>query len=200
MMKHRDFALRARDRTELEGILRDGNIPQKIVKRAKIVLMTADGAGVMTIMRAVGVSKTTVWRWQDYFVEAGVAGLVKGRSKPPGKKPIADALKLKIVEKTVKQRPVNATHWSMRMMAKEMGISHTSVQRIWNAHGLKPHLVRTFKASNDPDFARRWRTSSASTLIRPIKRWCLPSTRRARSKPWIARSRACLSRKAVPAP
>jgi transposase len=155
MMKQAAFVLRARDRTELEGILRDGNVPQKIVKRAKIVLMTADSAGVMTIMRAVGVSKTTVWRWQDYFVEAGVAGLVKGRTKPPGKKPIADAIKLKIVEKTVKERPANATHWSVRMMAEKMGISHTSVQRIWNAHGLKPHLVRTFKASNDPDFAKK---------------------------------------------
>jgi transposase len=117
--------------------------------------MTADGAGVMTIMRAVGVSKTTVWRWQDYFVEAGLTGLVKGRTKPPGKKPITDAIKLKIIEKTVKERPANATHWSVRMMAEEIGISHTSVQRIWNAHGLKPHLVRTFKASNDPDFAKK---------------------------------------------
>ena len=155
MKKQAAFVLRARDRTGLEGILRDGNVPQKIVKRAKIVLMTADSAGVMTIMRAVGVSKTTVWRWQDYFVEAGVAGLVKGRTKPPGKKPIAEAIKLKIIEKTVKERPANATHWSVRMMAEDIGISHTSVQRIWNAHGLKPHLVRTFKASNDPDFAKK---------------------------------------------
>jgi transposase len=155
MKKQAAFVLRARDRTGLEGILRDGNVPQKIVKRAKIILMTADGAGVMTIMRAVGVSKTTVWRWQDYFVEAGVTGLVKGRTKPPGKKPIADAIKLKIIEKTAKERPANATHWSVRMMAEEIGISHTSVQRIWKAHGLKPHLVRTFKASNDPDFAKK---------------------------------------------
>jgi hypothetical protein len=140
--------------------------------------MTAEGAGVMIIMRAVGVSKTTVWRWQDYFVEAGVTGLVKGRTKPPGKRPIADAIKLKIIEKTVKERPANATHWSVRMMAEEIGISHTSVQRIWNAHGLKPHLVRTFKAPTIQTLPRRWRTSSASTLIRPIKRWCLPSTRR----------------------
>ena len=81
MMKQAAFVLRARDRTELEGILRDGNVPQKIVKRAKIVLMTADGAGVTTIMRTVGVSKTTVWRWQDYFIEAGVTGLVKGTSR-----------------------------------------------------------------------------------------------------------------------
>ena len=106
-------------------------------------------------MREVGVSKTTVWRWQEYFAEAGVDGLVKGRSKPPGRKPLSAAIKLKVVEKTVKERPANATHWSVRSMAEEMGISHTSVQRIWAEHGLKPHLVRSFKISNDPDFVAK---------------------------------------------
>jgi len=153
--KQAGIVLRAKDRAELERIVADGNTPQKIVKRARIVLMTADGRGVMAIMREVGVSKTTVWRWQDYFVEAGVAGLVKGRSKPPGKKPIPDDIKLKVIEKTVKERPANATNWSVRTMAAEMGISHTSVQRIWNEHGLKPHLVCTFRVSNDPDFAKK---------------------------------------------
>src|SRR5476649_1327005 len=107
--KQAGIVLRAKDRAELERIVTDGNTPQKIVKRARIVLMTADGRGVMVIMREVGVSKTTVWRWQDYFVEAGVAGLVKGRSKPPGTKPIAADIKLKVIEKTVKERPANAT-------------------------------------------------------------------------------------------
>jgi transposase len=147
--------LGAKDRAKLNRIVADGNTRQKIVKRAKIVLLTAEGQGVMAIMREVEVSKTTVWRWQDYFVEAGVAGLLKGRSKPPGKKPIAAEIKLKLVEKTVKERPANATHWSVRLMAEEMGISHTSVQRIWHEHGLKPHLVRSFKVSNDPDFAEK---------------------------------------------
>ena len=147
--------LRAKDRAELEWIVADGNTRQKIVKRARIVLLTSDGVGVMAIMREVGVSKTTVWRWQDYFVEAGVAGLVQGRSKPPGKKPLDAAIKLKVIEKTVKEHPANATHWSVRSMAAEMGISHTSVQRIWNQHGLKPHLARTFKVSNDPDFTSK---------------------------------------------
>jgi transposase len=81
-------------RLQLQQLIADGNTPQKIVK-----LMTADGHGVMAIMREVGVSKTTVWRWQKYFVEAGVEGLVKGRSKPPGRKPISAAIKLKVVEK-----------------------------------------------------------------------------------------------------
>src|SRR6202011_3538556 len=128
-------------RRELEQLLTDGNTAQKIAKRARIVLMTADGHGVVAIMREVGVSKTTVWRWQGYFAEAGVDGLIKGRSKPPGRKPLSAAMKLKVVEKTVKERPANATHWSVR--------------RIWAEPGLKPHLVRSFKISNDPDFVAK---------------------------------------------
>jgi transposase len=147
------FVLERKARLQLQRLIADGNTPQKIVKRARIVLMTADGHGVMAIMREVGVAKTTVWRWQEYFAEAGVEGLVEGRSKPPGRKPISAAIKLKVVEKTVKERPVNATHWSVRSMAKEMGISHTSVQRIWAEHDLKPHLVKSFKVSTDPNFA-----------------------------------------------
>jgi transposase len=153
--KQAEFKLSAKNRGELEKLVGDGNVPQKIAKRAKIVLMTADGSGVMAIMRAVSVSKTTVWRWQEYFVEAGVAGLVKGRSKPPGKKPIPEAIKRTIVEKTVKERPADATHWSVRTMGEEAGISHTSVQRIWKEYGLKPHVVRTFKISNDPNFTEK---------------------------------------------
>jgi transposase len=144
--------LSARDRAMLREIVADGNTRQKIAKRAQIVLMTAEGYGTVAIMRAVGVAKTTVWRWQEYFAEAGVSGLGKGRSKPPGKKPLAEELKLRVVEKTMKERPANATHWSVRSMAAAMGISHTSVQRIWHEYGLKPHLVRGFKVSNDPEF------------------------------------------------
>src|SRR5262245_66576268 len=88
--------LSTRDRAALQEIVADGNTRQKIVKRARIVLMTAEGHGTVAIMRTVGVAKTTVWRWQEYFAEAGVAGLVKGRSKPPGKKPLAAELKLKV--------------------------------------------------------------------------------------------------------
>jgi transposase len=154
-MEHNElrFVLERKARLQLQRLIADGNTRQKIVKRARIILMTADGHGVTAIMHEVGVSKTTVWRWQEYFAEAGVEGLVEGRSKPPGRKPISAAIKLKVVEKTVKERPVNATHWSVRSMAKEIGISHTSVQRIWAEHDLKPHLVKSFKVSTDPNFA-----------------------------------------------
>jgi DNA invertase Pin-like site-specific DNA recombinase len=106
-MEHKQnrIVLDRKARLELNRLLDDGNTPQKIVKRVRIVVMNAAGCGVSAIMREVGVSKTTVWRWQEYFTEAGVEGLVKGRSKPPGKKPLSLAIKLAIVEKTVKQRP-----------------------------------------------------------------------------------------------
>src|SRR5215204_5368137 len=167
--KQTGIVLCAKDRAELERIAADGNERQKIVKRARIVLMTAEGRGVTAIMRALGVAKTTVWRWQEYFGEAGVVGLVKGRSKPPGRKPIPDDIKLKVVEKTVKERPPAATHWSVRTMAGAMGISHTSVQRIWKEHGLKPHLVRRFKVSNDPDFVAKVKDIVGLYLAPPDK-------------------------------
>ena len=156
-MEHKQIriVLERNARAELNRLLTNGNTPQKVVKRVRIVLMNAGGYGVSAIMRSVGVSKTTVWRWQEYFLEAGVAGLVKGRSKPPGKMPLSQATRLAVVEKTMKERPANATHWSVRTMAEAMGIGHTSVQRIWAEHGLKPHLVRSFKISNDPDFAEK---------------------------------------------
>jgi transposase len=153
--KPNTIKLSGKDRAALRALVANGNTRQKIAKRARIVLMTAEGVGTVAIMRAVGVAKTTVWRWQAYFVEAGVAGLVKGRSKLPGKKPLTEELKLKVVEKTMKERPANATHWSVRSMAAAMGISHTSVQRIWHEYGLKPHLVRGFKVSNDPAFVAK---------------------------------------------
>ena len=92
-------------------------------------------------------------------MEAGISGLLKdkGKGKRAGKKPISEELRLKIITKTVQERPANGTHWSVRTMAKEMNVSHTTVQRIWKANGLKPHLTRTFKFSNDPHFAEKVR-------------------------------------------
>jgi len=153
--KRSQIVLWRKDRAELEAIVADGNTRQKIVKRVRIVLLTADGLGVMAIMREAKASKTSVWRWQERFAEAGVAGLLRDRSKKPGKAPIADDIKRKVIEMAVKERPANATHWSVRMLGEAVGVSHTSVQRILREHGLKPHLTRTFKVSTDPDFSAK---------------------------------------------
>jgi transposase len=145
------------DRATLERLVADGKTPQKIVKRARIVLLSGRGMGTNAIMREARVSKPTVWRWQKAYMEGGIERVLKDKGKGPraGKKRIAEAVRLAIVTRTAKEKPANATHWSARGLAAELGVGHTTVQRVWAAHGLKPHLTRSFKLSNDPQFAEK---------------------------------------------
>ena len=143
------------DRAKLEGIVADRNSPRKLCWRAEIVLGTADGLGTKAIMRRTGKSKPCVWRWQERYIDEGVPGLLRDKSRPSRIAPLSAEIKLAIIEKTATEKPANATHWSARKMAKAVGVSHRSVQRIWAGAGLKPHLVRTFKISNDPNFAEK---------------------------------------------
>jgi len=142
------------NRARLESIVSDRNSASKHVWRANIVLLTADGVGTNEIMRVTGKSKPSVWRWQERYIEAGVEGLIRDKTRPSRIKPLSTAVRLKVLTMTM-QPPPNATHWTMRSMAKAVGISHSSVQRIWQEAELKPHLVRTFKVSNDPNFAKK---------------------------------------------
>jgi transposase len=143
------------DRAHLERLIADRNTPRKVVWRAGIVLATAEGLGTMAIMRRTGKSKPCVWRWQERFVAEGVAGLLRDKTRPSRKPPLSAEVKLKVLTKTANEMPANATHWSVRSMAKAVGIGHTSVQRIWAEAGLKPHLVGKFKLSNDPKFVEK---------------------------------------------
>ena len=142
-------------RARLEALITDRNTPAKVVWRAKIVLATADGHGTNEIMRLTGKSKPCVWRWQERYVEKGVEGLRRDKTRPSRKAPLTDAVKLAVLTKTANATPPNATHWSRAAMAKAVGISPSSVGRIWAAAGLKPHLVRRFKVSNDPQFEEK---------------------------------------------
>ena len=138
------------DRSRLERLVSDRNTPQKHVWRARIVLLSWEGLGTMEIMRRVGKSKPTVWRWQQRYLAAGVDGLLRDRPRGPGKPALGGEVISLVLTKTLGDKPPKATHWSLRTMAKAVGIGHSSVQRIWAKHGLKPHLVSTFKVSNDP--------------------------------------------------
>lgn len=128
------------------------NTPQKLVWRARIVLMWAAGAGVTAIVRTLGKTRKTAYRWRDRYVESGVEGLARDASRPGRRKPLSAAMIARVVEMTLREKPPAATHWSARTLAKAVGLSHRSVQRIWAAHGLKPHLTKTFKLSNDRQF------------------------------------------------
>ena len=141
------------DRRRLEAVVRDRNRPQKHVWRARIILLTADGLGTNGIARATGKDKTVVWRWQERFMHEGAAGLLRDKTRPPGKPPLARETIARVLELTGTDPPGEATHWTAAAMAEAAGLSMSSVGRIWRAHRLAPHRVRRFKLSNDPDFA-----------------------------------------------
>src|SRR6056297_1009883 len=143
------------DRCRLEAIAADRNSLQKHVWRARIVLMSADGFGTNAMMAATGTAKTTVWRWQKRFVEEGVDGLLRDRTRPPGKPRVPDDRAAKVVEMTLNPPPHETTHWTARAMARTAGLAVSTVQKIWKAHGLAPHRWRRFKLSNDPAFAEK---------------------------------------------
>ncbi|MFZ0852832.1 MAG: IS630 family transposase [Hyphomicrobiaceae bacterium] len=143
------------NRTRLEGLIASRNTPSKVVWRAKIALATADGCGTNEIMRRTGKSKPCVWRWQERYIEAGVDGLMRDKTRPSRVPPLPDKVKLAVLKKTANETPANATHWSRASMAAQMGISPSSVGRIWAEAGLKPHLVRRFKVSDDPLFEEK---------------------------------------------
>jgi transposase len=142
----------AADRQRLAAILADRNRPQKHAARARIILASADRLDVAEVARRAGISRPAVWRWQQRFAEAGVDGLLRDKTRKPGKPPTPEAVVRRVVALTCGEPPGEATHWTGRTMAKAVGLSLRTVQRIWTAHKLQPHRIRTFKRSRDPEF------------------------------------------------
>jgi len=147
----------AADRARLAVIVADRNSPQKHVWRAEIVLLTADGLGTNEIMRRTGKAKTAVWRWQERFMQAGVDGLLRDKTRPSRILPLPAEMAERVVVLTLADPPGETTHWTAEAMAEASGISASSVRRIWRVHGLQPHRIRRFKLSKDPQFAAKLR-------------------------------------------
>jgi hypothetical protein len=144
------------DRARLEAIVADRNSPQKHVWRARIMLATADGCGTAEVMRRAGVSKPCVWRWQERFMSEGVDGLLHDKTRPSRIPPLPKALVETVVTRTLAEPPPDGvTPWTTPAMAAVSGLCVSSVQRIWRAHDLRPHQVRSFKLSTDPKFAAK---------------------------------------------
>jgi transposase len=144
------------DRVRLERIVGDRNTSQKHGARARVILATAEGCGTLETMRRSGLSKPVVWRWQDRFMREGVDGLLRDKTRPPGKVPLSAKTVKRVVDLTLAEPPGETTHWTGRAMAEATGISLRSVQRIWAAHGLSPHRVHTFKLSRDKRFVEKF--------------------------------------------
>jgi len=143
------------DRAILTRLAGSQTAPHRQVIRARVLLAAGDGVANVRIAELVGVSVSTVRSWRSRFGSDGVAKLGKvadGR----GRKPVLPKEKVdEIVDLTRNSTPAGETHWSVRTMAKKVGVSPATVQRIWAARGLKPHLVKTFKLSADPRFEEK---------------------------------------------
>ena len=151
------FSVTPADTDRLRALTIDRNAPQKHVWRAQIVLLSAESAGTNAIMRETGKSKTCVWRWQERFAAEGVEGLLHDKTRPSRVPKLDPAIAERVVALTMEEPPQEATHWTGAAMAEAAGVSISSVQRIWRAHGLQPHRVRQFKLSGDPDFVGKLR-------------------------------------------
>ncbi len=142
-------------RLELEKLTRRRTTPVRVVQRSRIVLLVAEGMQNKQIAAQLGVAPRMAALWRSRFLELGIAGLMKDAPRP-GRTPAIQPDRIaEVIVRTTQSNPDGATHWSRSRMAREMGISDSSVGRIWRAHGLKPHRVESFKVSNDPQFAEK---------------------------------------------
>jgi transposase len=144
------------ERAELERLTRRSRTNRRLAFRAALVLACADGATNTAVARRYRTSNQCVCLWRKRFVERRLEGLYD-EPRVGGPRTISDADVEQIVVKTLETKPKGKTHWSTREMAAKAGVSHTTVGRIWRAFGLKPHVVRTFKVSDDPQFVEKVR-------------------------------------------
>ncbi len=153
----RRVVLRRGDRRRLEHLVRSRTTPQRVVERARIVLASAAGTAGRAIGTQVQVSRPTVSRWLDRYAADGWAGLQADRPRAGRPKQITLAAEAAIIARTLQTAPPRGTHWSTRLMAGVTGHHHATIARMWRAHGLKPHRVKRFKLSTDPEFVAKLR-------------------------------------------
>jgi len=139
----------------LEKLARSRQAPARVVERARIVLLSAEGKQNQEIAEICGVGRKTVGLWRRRFVEKGIAGILKDAPRAGRRRRIGEEMMREIVRKTTQEKPAARTHWSTRSLAKVMGLSPSTIGRVWRSHGLKPHLTRTFKLSRDPKFLEK---------------------------------------------
>ena len=143
------------ERRTLEAWVRARNTPQTVALRARICLLASEGMPNNAIAKRLETSRPTVLLWRKRFKERGVLGLSEEAPKGPSKRRLSRSKVDEIVQATLHTKPPGSTHWSVRTMAKAQGVSPATVARVWQAHGLKPHRVKTFKLSKDKRFVEK---------------------------------------------
>jgi putative transposase len=143
-------------RAELEAMTRSRSLPNTLVRRARLVLLAAEGRPNGEIAKLVGLSRAMVVVWRQRFAKQGIMGLYD-EQRPGGPRSIEDERIATLIRKTLKTKPKDGTHWSCRSIAQETGLSKSTVQRVWQAFGIQPHRQKHFKLSTDPFFVEKVR-------------------------------------------
>ena len=155
MKKADPIQLSSEERSILNAWAGGRKFPLRMIQRAQIICMADDGVLSQDIAQTLQISRPTVQLWRQRFLSLRLAGLEKDAPRP-GRFPRITQHKINaVVEATLHTTPADATHWSTRTMAKAQGLSEASVRRIWHRHNLKPHLVETFKLSQDKQFIEK---------------------------------------------
>jgi transposase len=151
----RALSLTLEQKNQLENWVRAPSTPQKIVLRARICLLAHEGLPNRQIAQELETSRPTVILWRNHFLKAGVAGLEHEPLRKISSQRTTEAQMKSIIEATLHTTPADATHWSCRTLAQKFGVSHMTIARIWDSHGLRPHRVRKFKLSRDKQFVEK---------------------------------------------
>jgi transposase len=152
------IALSENQKQELGLLLRNGNTPQKVALRCRLLLLASEGIANQSIAQQLNLSRPTILALRKAFAKDGMAAVTGIRRRTRQGKVLTAELEQRILDATLKTRPGDgSTHWSVRMLAKQMGISRTIVHRVWRRHDVQPHRVERFKLSNDPRFEEKVR-------------------------------------------
>src|SRR5260370_25947514 len=151
-------ALSDDQKRELNTLVRNGNTPQKVALRCRLLLLAHEGIANQSIARQLSLSRPTILALRSAFAKEGMAAITGIRKRQRRGKVLTPELEQRILEATLKTRPGDgSTHWRVRMLAKQLGISRTIVHRVWHRHDVQPHRVERFKLSNDPRFEEKVR-------------------------------------------
>ena len=141
----------------LESLLRAGSTPQRVARKCEVVLLASEGLSNNAIAQQMGLSRPTVIATRAAFARGGVETIRQKQKRKRSRRVLTPALEQKILDTTLKTRPPDATHWSVRTLARHLGVSRTLVHGVWQRHEVQPHRVEKFKLSNDPQFEEKVR-------------------------------------------
>jgi transposase len=136
----------------LESLARAGTTPQKTARKCQVILLANQGVSNQSIAQQTKLSRPTVLAARIAFAKRGIEGIGKAKKRKRSGRILTPELEQKILDTTLKTRPADATHWSVRVLATKLGVSRMMVQRVWQRHEIQPHRVEKFKLSNDPKF------------------------------------------------